>query len=180
MSHSNPSHLHEAVSLLASPSPLRRVSNNAKLSTNATESGKPLPKPVIKSSVDHHVITNTNFTLVCEQSALIESLYHIAWEIPSRDEVSKTEDEIEIIGNTTHLCALPQNRINITTAETDPKTRNSTHQLGRSILTVLNAKRTDSGLYTCITTDKSQNTKYFVRYMIKVLGGFNNIQNSIF
>nr|XP_016943226.1 vascular endothelial growth factor receptor 1 isoform X4 [Drosophila suzukii] len=129
-------------------SPARLAPMNASPSPRPGQSGKPLPKPVIKSSVDHHVITNTNFTLVCEQSALIESLYHIAWEIPSRDE----------------------NRINITTAETDPKTRNSTHQLGRSILTVLNAKRTDSGLYTCITTDKSQNTKYFVRYMIKVLG----------
>ncbi|XP_016967548.1 vascular endothelial growth factor receptor 1 isoform X10 [Drosophila biarmipes] len=112
------------------------------------ESGKPLPKPVIKTSGDHHVITDTNFTLVCEQSALIESLYEIAWDIPSRD----------------------RSRISITTAETDPKTRNSTHQLGRSTLTVMDAQRSDSGTYKCITTDKTQNTKYFVSYLIRVIG----------
>ncbi|XP_016967547.1 vascular endothelial growth factor receptor 1 isoform X9 [Drosophila biarmipes] len=112
------------------------------------KSGKPLPKPVIKTSGDHHVITDTNFTLVCEQSALIESLYEIAWDIPSRD----------------------RSRISITTAETDPKTRNSTHQLGRSTLTVMDAQRSDSGTYKCITTDKTQNTKYFVSYLIRVIG----------
>ncbi|XP_037708354.1 vascular endothelial growth factor receptor 1 isoform X4 [Drosophila subpulchrella] len=129
-------------------SPARLAPMNASPSPRPGKSGKPLPKPVIKSSVDHHVITDTSFTLVCEQSALIESLYEIAWATPSRDE----------------------NRISITTPETDPKTRNSTHQLGRSTLTVLNAKRTDSGLYKCITTDKAQDKQNFVSYMITVLG----------
>ncbi|XP_050741595.1 platelet-derived growth factor receptor alpha isoform X3 [Drosophila biarmipes] len=129
-------------------SPARLAPMNASPSPRPGQSGKPLPKPVIKTSGDHHVITDTNFTLVCEQSALIESLYEIAWDIPSRD----------------------RSRISITTAETDPKTRNSTHQLGRSTLTVMDAQRSDSGTYKCITTDKTQNTKYFVSYLIRVIG----------
>nr|NP_001162909.1 PDGF- and VEGF-receptor related, isoform H [Drosophila melanogaster]ACZ94200.1 PDGF- and VEGF-receptor related, isoform H [Drosophila melanogaster] len=109
--------------------------------------GKPLPKPVIRSSVEHHVFTDTNFTLDCEQSAYVESVYGMEWFTPSRDE----------------------NRIFASQSRTDPKTRNSTHQTGRSTLTVLNAQPSDTGLYKCVTTDNSNQNVQRATYRIKVL-----------
>ncbi|KMY89000.1 vascular endothelial growth factor receptor 1 isoform X16 [Drosophila simulans] len=111
------------------------------------EDGKPLPKPVIRSSVEHHVFTDTNFTLDCEQSAYVESVYGMEWFTPSRDE----------------------NRIFASQSRTDPKTRNSTHQTGRSTLTVLNAQPSDTGLYKCVTTDNSNQNVQRATYRIKVL-----------
>ncbi|KMY88991.1 uncharacterized protein Dsimw501_GD22428, isoform D [Drosophila simulans] len=111
------------------------------------ENGKPLPKPVIRSSVEHHVFTDTNFTLDCEQSAYVESVYGMEWFTPSRDE----------------------NRIFASQSRTDPKTRNSTHQTGRSTLTVLNAQPSDTGLYKCVTTDNSNQNVQRATYRIKVL-----------
>ncbi|XP_032580146.1 vascular endothelial growth factor receptor 1 isoform X13 [Drosophila sechellia] len=111
------------------------------------EDGKPLPKPVIRSSVEHHVFTDTNFTLDCEQSAYFESVYGMEWFTPSRDE----------------------NRIFASQSRTDPKTRNSTHQTGRSTLTVLNAQPSDTGLYKCVTTDNSNQNVQRATYRIKVL-----------
>nr|NP_995647.2 PDGF- and VEGF-receptor related, isoform N [Drosophila melanogaster]AAS64657.2 PDGF- and VEGF-receptor related, isoform N [Drosophila melanogaster] len=111
------------------------------------DNGKPLPKPVIRSSVEHHVFTDTNFTLDCEQSAYVESVYGMEWFTPSRDE----------------------NRIFASQSRTDPKTRNSTHQTGRSTLTVLNAQPSDTGLYKCVTTDNSNQNVQRATYRIKVL-----------
>ncbi|KRJ97837.1 vascular endothelial growth factor receptor 1 isoform X13 [Drosophila yakuba] len=109
--------------------------------------GKPLPKPVIRSSVEHHVFTDTNFTLDCEQSAYVQSVYGMEWFTPTRDE----------------------NRIFASQSITDPKTRNSTHQTGRSTLTVLNAQPTDTGLYKCVTTDTLNQNVQRATYRIKVL-----------
>ncbi|XP_043641520.1 vascular endothelial growth factor receptor 1 isoform X13 [Drosophila teissieri] len=111
------------------------------------EDGKPLPKPVIRSSVEHHVFTDTNFTLDCEQSAYVQSVYGMEWFTPTRDE----------------------NRIFASQSITDPKTRNSTHQTGRSTLTVLNAQPTDTGLYKCVTTDTLNQNVQRATYRIKVL-----------
>ncbi|XP_043641502.1 vascular endothelial growth factor receptor 1 isoform X11 [Drosophila teissieri] len=111
------------------------------------DNGKPLPKPVIRSSVEHHVFTDTNFTLDCEQSAYVQSVYGMEWFTPTRDE----------------------NRIFASQSITDPKTRNSTHQTGRSTLTVLNAQPTDTGLYKCVTTDTLNQNVQRATYRIKVL-----------
>ncbi|XP_043641460.1 vascular endothelial growth factor receptor 1 isoform X6 [Drosophila teissieri] len=117
------------------------------VTNQSTEDGKPLPKPVIRSSVEHHVFTDTNFTLDCEQSAYVQSVYGMEWFTPTRDE----------------------NRIFASQSITDPKTRNSTHQTGRSTLTVLNAQPTDTGLYKCVTTDTLNQNVQRATYRIKVL-----------
>ncbi|XP_032580083.1 vascular endothelial growth factor receptor 1 isoform X2 [Drosophila sechellia] len=128
-------------------SPARLAPMNASPSPRPGQDGKPLPKPVIRSSVEHHVFTDTNFTLDCEQSAYFESVYGMEWFTPSRDE----------------------NRIFASQSRTDPKTRNSTHQTGRSTLTVLNAQPSDTGLYKCVTTDNSNQNVQRATYRIKVL-----------
>nr|NP_001260234.1 PDGF- and VEGF-receptor related, isoform M [Drosophila melanogaster]AGB92770.1 PDGF- and VEGF-receptor related, isoform M [Drosophila melanogaster] len=128
-------------------SPARLAPMNASPSPRPGQDGKPLPKPVIRSSVEHHVFTDTNFTLDCEQSAYVESVYGMEWFTPSRDE----------------------NRIFASQSRTDPKTRNSTHQTGRSTLTVLNAQPSDTGLYKCVTTDNSNQNVQRATYRIKVL-----------
>ncbi|XP_017132449.1 vascular endothelial growth factor receptor 1 isoform X13 [Drosophila elegans] len=112
------------------------------------KSGKPLPKPVIKSSSDHHVITGTNFTLDCEQSAYFDATYTMNWETPDND----------------------KNRISYSTATIDLKAKNSTHQLGRSTLTVLNTQLSDSGVYKCKVTENEKSSIQFISYKIRVLG----------
>ncbi|XP_039487105.1 vascular endothelial growth factor receptor 1 isoform X7 [Drosophila santomea] len=128
-------------------SPARLAPMNASPSPRPGQDGKPLPKPVIRSSVEHHVFTDTNFTLDCEQSAYVQSVYGMEWFTPTRDE----------------------NRIFASQSITDPKTRNSTHQTGRSTLTVLNAQPTDTGLYKCVTTDTLNQNVQRATYRIKVL-----------
>ncbi|KRJ97851.1 vascular endothelial growth factor receptor 1 isoform X7 [Drosophila yakuba] len=128
-------------------SPVRLAPMNASPSPRPGQDGKPLPKPVIRSSVEHHVFTDTNFTLDCEQSAYVQSVYGMEWFTPTRDE----------------------NRIFASQSITDPKTRNSTHQTGRSTLTVLNAQPTDTGLYKCVTTDTLNQNVQRATYRIKVL-----------
>ncbi|XP_017068479.2 vascular endothelial growth factor receptor 1-like [Drosophila eugracilis] len=109
---------------------------------------KPLPMPVIKTSVEHHVFVDTNFTLVCEQTAYIKAMYVIKWITPSS----------------------LKDRIKISNAEIDPKSRNNTYQTGRSTLTVYNAQPSDTGVYKCVTTDKIQHKEHWTTYRIRVLG----------
>ncbi|XP_017068456.2 LOW QUALITY PROTEIN: platelet-derived growth factor receptor alpha-like [Drosophila eugracilis] len=132
----------------AKRSPASLAPMNASPSPRPGQDGKPLPKPVIKSSVEHHVITDTNFTLVCEQSAHVEAVYVMEWITPSRS----------------------KDRIRTSKAETDPRTRNSTHQTGRSTLTVYNAQPSDTGVYKCVTSDKIQHKEHWTTYRIRVIG----------
>ncbi|XP_017132439.1 vascular endothelial growth factor receptor 1 isoform X4 [Drosophila elegans] len=129
-------------------SPARLAPMNASPSPRPGQSGKPLPKPVIKSSSDHHVITGTNFTLDCEQSAYFDATYTMNWETPDND----------------------KNRISYSTATIDLKAKNSTHQLGRSTLTVLNTQLSDSGVYKCKVTENEKSSIQFISYKIRVLG----------
>ncbi|XP_026834392.1 vascular endothelial growth factor receptor 1 isoform X3 [Drosophila erecta] len=128
-------------------SPVRLAPMNASPSPRPGQDGKPLPKPVIRSSVEHHVFTDTNFTLDCEQSAFPESVYGMEWFPPTWD----------------------KNRIFASQSITDPKTMNVTHQTGRSTLTVLNAQPSDTGVYKCVTTDESNQKIQHATYRIKVL-----------
>ncbi|XP_043065333.1 vascular endothelial growth factor receptor 1 isoform X13 [Drosophila ficusphila] len=115
------------------------------------EAGKALPKPVIKSSSGSHVILGSNFTLMCEQTSPFGATYNIEWRTQDRSKV------------------FPNDRIIITPAMFDHMAKNSTHLLGRSTLTVLDAQRSDSDLYKCLVTD-AKNAVQHISYRIRVLG----------
>ncbi|KAH8325621.1 hypothetical protein KR067_002519 [Drosophila pandora] len=91
---------------------------------------KPIDRPEIKSSINHHVEKDSSFTLVCEQTDIIDSSYHMEWVTPIKD----------------------KSRLIITTPKF-VKTTNTTHQVGRGTLTVEKAQLTDSGPYKCVVSN---------------------------
>ncbi|KPU73300.1 uncharacterized protein Dana_GF15270, isoform B [Drosophila ananassae] len=91
---------------------------------------KPMGRPEIKSSINHHVEKDSSFTLVCEQTDVIDASYHMEWITPIKD----------------------MSRLIITTPKF-VKTTNTTHQVGRGTLTVEKAQLTDSGPYKCVVSD---------------------------
>ncbi|XP_043065334.1 vascular endothelial growth factor receptor 1 isoform X14 [Drosophila ficusphila] len=121
------------------------------IDTKFESTGKALPKPVIKSSSGSHVILGSNFTLMCEQTSPFGATYNIEWRTQDRSKV------------------FPNDRIIITPAMFDHMAKNSTHLLGRSTLTVLDAQRSDSDLYKCLVTD-AKNAVQHISYRIRVLG----------
>lgn len=44
-------------------------------------------RPEIKSSINHHVEKDSSFTLVCEQTDVIDASYHMEWITPIKDMV---------------------------------------------------------------------------------------------
>ncbi|XP_043065312.1 vascular endothelial growth factor receptor 1 isoform X3 [Drosophila ficusphila] len=132
-------------------SPARLAPMNASPSPRPGQAGKALPKPVIKSSSGSHVILGSNFTLMCEQTSPFGATYNIEWRTQDRSKV------------------FPNDRIIITPAMFDHMAKNSTHLLGRSTLTVLDAQRSDSDLYKCLVTD-AKNAVQHISYRIRVLG----------
>ncbi|XP_054744163.1 vascular endothelial growth factor receptor 1 isoform X4 [Anastrepha obliqua] len=97
-------------------------------------STKYIEKPIITSNSRGHVNVGANFTLNCYVKIAFDVAYTTQW---------KTPDGVE------------EHRM----IKTTPRFINSTstHQLGLAMLTILNAQKSDSGLYECICTDHSNN-----------------------
>ncbi|KAH8263498.1 hypothetical protein KR044_009761, partial [Drosophila immigrans] len=86
-----------------------------------------LNKPIISSVTRGHVYEGETFELICELYAPYNVHYQMEWTLPPR--VDK--------------------RVNRTTPTFDLNVKNNTHKLGRSTLTVRNAKIEDKGVYKC-------------------------------
>ncbi|XP_053961077.1 vascular endothelial growth factor receptor 1 isoform X2 [Anastrepha ludens] len=97
-------------------------------------STKYIEKPIITSNSRGHVNVGENFTLNCYVKIAFDVSYTTQWKTPAGVE------EHRMIKTTPRF-------INST----------STHQLGLAMLTILNAQKSDSGLYECICTDHSNN-----------------------
>ncbi|KAH8412133.1 hypothetical protein KR009_000017, partial [Drosophila setifemur] len=130
-------------------SPARLVPMYSSPSPRPGQANKQLLQPVIRSSSKHHAYENGNFTLACEETANLGAIYNMEWITPVKD----------------------ASRLTITTPTLDHKMKNTTHQVGRSILTVTNAQLSDNGLYKCIVTDNSQSkpVTQHIGYRIRVL-----------
>ncbi|XP_017854588.1 vascular endothelial growth factor receptor 1 isoform X2 [Drosophila busckii] len=96
-----------------------------------------LDKPGINSTSKHYVYEGESFTLNCELSTPHGVNYRMKWDPPS---------------------AVEQSRINFTEAKFEQEY--TTHKIGRSSLTVKNAKLTDKGSYKCIVNGGFGVTEY--------------------
>nr|XP_036222266.1 vascular endothelial growth factor receptor 1 isoform X12 [Bactrocera oleae] len=97
-------------------------------------STKYIEKPIITSNSRGHVNVGENFTLNCYVKTAFDVSYTTDWKTPT---------------------GIDKDRMIKTTATFINKTL--THQVGGAKLTILNAKKSDSGLYECICTDHSNN-----------------------
>ncbi|KRG02703.1 uncharacterized protein Dmoj_GI14251, isoform B [Drosophila mojavensis] len=91
-----------------------------------------LNKPVITSTSRGYVYEGETFELVCELSAPHGVVYDMQWIIPEK--VDKL-------------------RYTNTTPKFDDNVKNHTYQVGRSTMTVRDAKLTDNGVYKCVVRD---------------------------
>ncbi|XP_030556621.1 vascular endothelial growth factor receptor 1 isoform X6 [Drosophila novamexicana] len=98
-----------------------------------------LNKPNINSTSRGHVYEGQTFQLVCELSAPYGVSYDMHWLVP--DKVDKF-------------------RYNYTEALFDERAKNTTHRVGRSKLTVTDARLTDKGAYKCVVSDSFRNMEY--------------------
>ncbi|XP_054082940.1 mast/stem cell growth factor receptor Kit isoform X2 [Zeugodacus cucurbitae] len=97
-------------------------------------STKFIEKPIITSNSRGHVNVGENFTLNCYAKIAFDVNYATDWKTPPGVDESRIIKSIPAFINST-----------------------STHQIGEAKLTILNAKKSDSGLYECICTDHSKN-----------------------
>ncbi|XP_030080356.1 vascular endothelial growth factor receptor 1 isoform X3 [Drosophila hydei] len=105
-----------------------------------------LNKPVITSASRGHVYEGQTFELVCELSAPHGVVYDMQWIIPEK--VDKL-------------------RYTNTTPKFDDRVKNNTYQVGRSTLTVREAKLTDKGTYKCVVSDS--HVREFGSYRMHVM-----------
>ncbi|CAD6999743.1 unnamed protein product [Ceratitis capitata] len=97
-------------------------------------STKYIEKPIITSNSRGHVIVGENFTLDCYVKIAFDVSYNQEWQTPTGiDETRMIKSKPTFLNST------------------------STHELGVGKLTILNAQKSDSGLYECICTDHSNN-----------------------
>ncbi|XP_017858056.1 PREDICTED: platelet-derived growth factor receptor alpha isoform X8 [Drosophila arizonae] len=96
------------------------------------EASDRLNKPVITSTSRGYVYEGETFELVCELSAPHGVVYDMQWIIPEK--VDKL-------------------RYTNTTPKFDDNVKNHTYQVGRSTMTVRDAKLTDNGVYKCVVRD---------------------------
>ncbi|XP_054082942.1 vascular endothelial growth factor receptor 1 isoform X4 [Zeugodacus cucurbitae] len=111
--------------------PRPRPSRSTKSETTST---KFIEKPIITSNSRGHVNVGENFTLNCYAKIAFDVNYATDWKTPPGVDESRIIKSIPAFINST-----------------------STHQIGEAKLTILNAKKSDSGLYECICTDHSKN-----------------------
>ncbi|XP_049302395.1 vascular endothelial growth factor receptor 1 isoform X2 [Bactrocera dorsalis] len=97
-------------------------------------STKYIEKPIITSNSRGHVNVGENFTLNCYVKIAFDVSYSTEWKTPPGVDEDRMIKTIPTFINKT-----------------------STHQVGEAKLTILNAKKSDSGLYECICTDHSKN-----------------------
>ncbi|XP_020713104.1 vascular endothelial growth factor receptor 1 isoform X2 [Ceratitis capitata] len=108
-----------------------RTSRSTKYNTTST---KYIEKPIITSNSRGHVIVGENFTLDCYVKIAFDVSYNQEWQTPAGiDETRMIKSKPTFLNST------------------------STHELGVGKLTILNAQKSDSGLYECICTDHSNN-----------------------
>ncbi|XP_019847639.2 vascular endothelial growth factor receptor 1 isoform X7 [Bactrocera dorsalis] len=108
-----------------------RPSRSTKSETTST---KYIEKPIITSNSRGHVNVGENFTLNCYVKIAFDVSYSTEWKTPPGVDEDRMIKTIPTFINKT-----------------------STHQVGEAKLTILNAKKSDSGLYECICTDHSKN-----------------------
>ncbi|XP_018798454.1 PREDICTED: vascular endothelial growth factor receptor 1 isoform X8 [Bactrocera latifrons] len=97
-------------------------------------STKYIEKPIITSNSRGHVNVGENFTLNCYVKIAFDVSYSTEWKTPPGVDEDRMIKTIPTFINKT-----------------------STHQVGEAKLTILNSKKSDSGLYECICTDHSKN-----------------------
>nr|XP_036222267.1 vascular endothelial growth factor receptor 1 isoform X13 [Bactrocera oleae] len=115
------------------PSPYNEEEEQA-FEIHFVASTKYIEKPIITSNSRGHVNVGENFTLNCYVKTAFDVSYTTDWKTPT---------------------GIDKDRMIKTTATFINKTL--THQVGGAKLTILNAKKSDSGLYECICTDHSNN-----------------------
>ncbi|XP_018798451.1 PREDICTED: vascular endothelial growth factor receptor 1 isoform X5 [Bactrocera latifrons] len=108
-----------------------RPSRSTKSETTST---KYIEKPIITSNSRGHVNVGENFTLNCYVKIAFDVSYSTEWKTPPGVDEDRMIKTIPTFINKT-----------------------STHQVGEAKLTILNSKKSDSGLYECICTDHSKN-----------------------
>ncbi|KAH8378483.1 hypothetical protein KR093_011649, partial [Drosophila rubida] len=102
--------------------------SNISIVQNKTEAHDRLNKPLISSSSRGHVYEGATFQLTCELYAPYNVQYTMNWTLPENVDPKRT---------------------NYTTPYLDQNVKNVTHKLGRSTLTVRDAKLEDKGVYKC-------------------------------
>ncbi|KAI8118603.1 Platelet-derived growth factor receptor alpha [Lucilia cuprina] len=110
----------------------RRPSHHYRSTTYTTH----VDKPNITSNAKHHAPEGGTFELTCDVKIAHDVKYKVEWVLP--DGVQR--DETRFIEK-----SLPNVKVT------------ETHVYGRNILTVKNAKISDSGRYTCNVSDHSSN-----------------------